>query len=137
MSQLGAAPVLRPLTDERSWVRWFTELGNSLRGRWGQEERLLSLTNLTQPSEQFVNFKGKEVSFLFVWTSGVTFSSSEINLDRTDPTMRPGMLQVWEGDTEVLGAYCSERKIDFPDQTLAGRVIVQGSIMIKQESARR
>ena len=131
MSQIGPAPLLRPLTDERSWLRWFSELGNGLKGRWNQESRKLTLHNLSTPSQQFINFKGSEISFLFVWTNGVTFSTSSIDLGDKDPTMRPGMLQVWEEDTEVLGAYCSQREISFPDQVLSGRVIVQGSVLLE------
>lgn len=137
MSQIGPAPVLRPLTDERSWFMWFSELSSGLKGRWGQEVRTLALNNLSTPAQQFVNFKANEISFLLIWTSGVTFSTSSISLDKTDPTMRPGMLQVWEGDTQVLGAYCEERLISFPDQALSGRVIVQGSVMVKQNELRR
>jgi len=142
MSNLGAAPLMKPLSDERAWTQWFSEIGNSLNGRWGQEKRQLEKVNIaTQPTEEYLNYKGRELSFLFVWESPITFSGSEILLNelpgQADLTMRPGMLEVWDDSTLVGGAYCSERTIELPNLSSNGRIIVQGSVMTKTTDPRR
>jgi len=110
MSLLGPAPIMKPLADERGWVQWFSEIGNSLAGRWGQEKRQLEKVNIDpQPDVEYLNYKGRELSFLFVWESPITFSGSQILLNalpgQADLTMRPGMLEVWDDSTLVGGAY--------------------------------
>ena len=142
MSNIGPAPIMNPLSNGRIWSQWFSTLGDSLKGRWGQQKRQLEKLNIDpQPTTEYLNYKGTEISFLFVWESGVTFNGSEILLSDTpataDLTMRSGILQVWDGSTLVGGAYCSERTIELPNLSSSGRTIVQGSIMTKITDPRR
>lgn len=141
--RIKAAPVIRPLTDERSWVNWFSQLGDALTGRWGVEWRELSLTNLAQPDQQILNYRGSEVSFLFYWNDGVEItSSSQITLSKARPegadlSLFPARLQVWEGSTLVGGAVVADRTITFPNLgLLAGQVIVQGTAIIETKNPR-
>lgn len=142
MSRIGAAPLQKANEFDRSWLQWFSTLGNALNGRWGQEKRTLELVNISSnPDEQFLNYKGRELSFLFVWESGLTTSSSSILLNtlptQADLTMRPGMLQIWEDSALVAGAYASQSTIELPDLSLSGRVIIQGSVLTKITDPRR
>lgn len=142
MSRVGPAPLQKANEFDRSWLQWFSSIGNALSGRWGQEQRTLELVNiLTTPDEQYLNYKGRELSFLFVWESGLITSSSSILLNtlptQADLTMRPGMLQIWEDSALVAGAYASQSTITLPDLNLSGRVIMQGSILTKITDPRR
>jgi len=145
MSRIGPAPLQKANGFDRSWLQWFSTLGNALGGRWGQEQRSLEFVNFNEiysnPAEQFLNYKGRELSFLFVWESGLTTSSSSILLNtlptQADLTMRPGMLQIWEDSALVAGAYASQSTITLPDLNLSGRVIMQGSVLTKITDPRR
>ena len=142
MSRVGPAPLQKANEFDRSWLQWFSTLGNALQGRWGQEQRDLELVNITsKPDEQFLNYKGRELSFLFVWESGLETSNSSILLSTTptqaDLTMRPGMLQIWEDSSLVAGAYASQSTITLPDLNLSGRVIIQGTILTRINDPRR
>ena len=138
MSVVGPAPVIKPLSEERSWVQWFSTLGDGLVGRWGQEKRTLAKENLAEPDTEYLNYKGRELSFLFVWESGVEFTTASIKLNNSDYTMRPGMLEIWQDSTLVGGAYCAERLINLPDLgLLSGRIILQGSVFTKTTDPQR
>ena len=81
MSQIGGAPIQKPIEADRSWIQWLSEIGNALNGRWGQEKRTLDKTNLSDPDEEYLNYKGRELSFLFVWNDGIVFNGSSISLN--------------------------------------------------------
>lgn len=139
---IGNTPVLKPLSEERVWVQWFSAIGDALSGRWGQDKRQLEKTNIaTEPNEEYLNYRGRELTFLFVWEDGIEFNASTISLSSlpgtADLTMRSGMLNVWDGSTLIGGAYCKERTIELPNLNSGGRIIVEGSVMTKTTDPRR
>ncbi len=137
------APLLRSFADVDSWVKWFSQVSNALVGRWGIEWRNLELNNLSKPSQQILNYRGNEVSFLFYWNDGVAISdSSTISLQTTppdgaDPSLFPARLEIWEGHDLVGGAIVADRVISFPELgQLNGQVVVQGSAIIENKNPR-
>jgi hypothetical protein len=115
-----------------AWLQWFADLGTSLNGQWNIDSRLFSSSGIdTVPDDSYVSSTGREVSFLFVWDNGVTFTNGTFTLGRQDLTVLPGMLQVWENSTLVSGAYCKDNIISFTSAAYSGRVIVQGTILTK------
>ena len=110
-------------------------------GKWGSQSRNLTLNNIIATDEQYVSYNGREVSFLFEWINGVTFSSSSIEIDfptltnpdrkRNDLTIISGMLQVWDGNNLVSGAYVKDNIITIPDKNISNRCIIQGTVLTK------
>lgn len=138
--RISTAPSQRSLAQEREWIQWFSSVGDSIGGRWGQERRNLNKINLDEPITELLNYRGKEVSFLFYW-DGVEFSNSSIELEslpeKADPTVWPGVLSIWQGPNLIGGAEVEERTITIPNLgQLSGRVIIQGSVMIKTRNPR-
>lgn len=137
MRTIAPAPLLKPFVDpdqnlaSREYIQWFSSLGDSLTGRWGLDKRNLAKTNATTPDLEYISYKGRELRFLFVWEDPITFASDTITLDRSDLTMLPGMLEVWDGTALSAGAYCSEDTITLPDLTTAARCVIQGSVLTK------
>jgi|32_taG_2_1085360.scaffolds.fasta_scaffold131806_1 hypothetical protein len=137
MSDIAPAPLLKPFVDEntnlasREYGQWFSTVGNGLSGRWLMSKRNLEKTNGTAPNIEYISYQGRELKFLFVWESGVTFAADTITLDRSDLTMLPGMLEVWDDSTLVGGAYCNERTIELPNTVVSGRCIIQGTVLTK------
>lgn len=142
----NTAPVQNPMFNGNvmtdGWRQWFTSTSDNLSGKWGINSRNLEKENIaTSPSKEFLSYTGRELTFLFQWDDGVTFSNSAIYLEfprngsndklKSDLTLIGGMLQIWEGDTLVGGAYASETKITIPDMDLNGRVVIEGTILTK------
>jgi len=115
-----------------TWLQWFADLGTSLNGQWNIDSRLFASSGIDRvPDDSYASSTGREVSFLFVWDTGVTFTNGTFTLGRQDLTVLPGMLQIWEGSSLVSGAYCKDNVISFTNATYTGRVIVQGTILTK------
>jgi len=143
MATIGAAPIQEDLVDPdanipaRSWLQWFADLGTALNGEWNLSETRLTAAGISvEPDESYVSSMGREVTFLFVWNSGVEFSSGSYTLSRGSLTMLPGFLQVWNNGAMVDGALCGDSNISFKDGTYSGQVIVQGTILTKIEKRR-
>ncbi len=136
MRDIGSAPILKEIQADQAWKKWLTDVGDGVNGRWGLEKRDLSLTNLATPDIEYLSYMGRELSFLLVWENGVTFNSSSIALNRSDLTMLPGMLQIWDNLDIVGGAYCAEREVNFKDIVVSGRCIVQGKVFTKVSDPR-
>lgn len=144
---LSSAPVKTTLLDgnvlNKVWIQWFSTLSDILSGKWGINKRTLEKQNIaTEPDIEYVSYTGREITFLFQWNNGVTFSDSKIFLEypradattktKSDLTMIGGMLAIYQDDNRTtVGAYASESTITIPDMELTGRVIIQGTILTK------
>ena len=142
----NTAPIQTPMFNgnvmENGWRQWFTSTSDNLSGKWGINSRNLEKENINEtPSKEYVSYTGREVTFLFQWDDGVTFSNSAIYIEfprngsndklKLDLTLIGGMLRIWEGDNLIGGAYASDTKITIPDYDLSGRVVIEGTILTK------
>jgi|10_taG_2_1085330.scaffolds.fasta_scaffold13149_2 hypothetical protein len=145
-STVSNTPAQRPLLDssgliDRSWRSWFSSIGDALLGKWGNQSRNLTFINIIPTNEQYISYNGREMTCLFEWSNGVTFSNSTIELDfptlsnperqRSDLTVISGMLQVWDGEDLVKGAYVKDNIITLPNINISNRCIVQGTVLTK------
>lgn len=134
---MSPAPLLKPFVNDdqnlasREYGQWFASIGDSLSGRWTLSKRNLTKTNATAPDIEYISYQGRELRFLFVWDDPITFASDTITLDRSDLTMLPGVLEVWDDAAMIAGATCSESLITLPNLTTTGKCIIQGCVLTK------
>jgi hypothetical protein len=143
MANINKAPLTKPLMENdrltNAWEFFFSGIGDGLDGKWELTKRNLIKTNLDDnaPSKELVSYQGREVTFSFVWDAGATFSNSSMALEirngRGDFTMEEGYLQVWDGSTQVEGAYCSDLTINLPDLVTGNKIIIQGTLLTKKQ----
>ena len=136
MINLNRPPLRDPISTNNgmshSWLKFFSQLGDSLFGKWGNEERNVTRTNVVAPTVQQISYTGFEVSFLFIWDQGVTFSTSILELEKNDYQVFPSALFVVDGN-QLLNdvAIVDGKTITLPDLTSTNRVIVQGTALVE------
>ena len=141
MPDINVPPLQIPLIERdrisKAWEFFFSGLGDGLNGRWNYGPRKLASTNLSvEASPQLVSYQGREVTFSFIWQNGATFSNSSmaLSIDSTsdgDLTLTDGYLQVWDGSTQIQGAYCTGLTINLPNVVTSNKIIVQGTLLTK------
>ena len=146
---IGPAPLQKPFLNgdqlDRSWLQWFSTVGDALNGKWGLSKRDLTYNNIDLSeyplTETYVSYTGREVTFLFCWEEGVEFNNSSIdiifptnlnpNIQKADLPFFKGMLQVWDGNNLFGGAYANNTSISLPDINSSNRIIIQGTLLTK------
>ena len=136
MINLNRPPLRDPINGNNgmshSWLKFFSQLGDSLFGKWGNEERNITRTNVVAPTVQQISYTGFEVSFLFIWDQGVTFSTSILELEKNDYSVFPSALYVIDGNRLLNDvAIVDGKTITLPDLTSTNRVIVQGTALVE------
>tara|TARA_R110001632_G_scaffold10441_8_gene38664 strand:+ start:572 stop:1009 length:438 start_codon:yes stop_codon:yes gene_type:complete len=141
MPDINVPPLQIPLIENdrisKSWEFFFSGLGDGLNGRWNYGARKLAKTNLSvEASPQLVSYQGRQVTFSFIWENGATFNNStmSLNINTTstgDLSVTEGYLQVWDGSTQIAGAYCKDLIINLPDVVTTNKIIVQGTLLTK------
>lgn len=119
-----------------TWLRFFSQLGDAVFGKWGKEERKYTRTNIAkEPDVQQISYLGKTVHYLLVWNTGATFSTSILELDKTDYKVFPsGLFVIKNGQVQTDVALIEGKTITLPDLTTANRLIVQGTALIDEEN---
>ena len=139
MINLNRPPLKDRATQENifapTWLRFFSQLGDALFGKWGKEERNYTRTNIAEaPDIQQISYLGKTVHYLLVWNEGTTFSTSILELDRTDYGVYPsGLFVVDDGQLKTSVALVDGKTITLPDLTTTKKLIVQGTALIKED----
>lgn len=140
---IGAAPLQKPFLAEdgasdRSWLNWFSDVGSSINGEWSISPRQLSASGVSsKPNTSWISYQGREVRYLFIWNSGVTFSAgAKLSLEKQDLTLIGGVLDIYEAEVLVGGAFAQNRTISLPELDLSGRIVIQGCILTKVRDPR-
>jgi hypothetical protein len=143
MTAQGPAPLFHELLQDgvnlsRGWLHFFETIGDSISGEWSIGQRQLTQVGIdTVPDTSYISYQGREIRFLFVWDAGMSASpGNSITLAASDLTMLPGMLEIWEDSVINIGAFASEKTITIPVQTYTGRVIIQGTVLLKVQDPR-
>lgn len=137
MANINETPLNKPLLNgssiSRPWELFFSQLGDGLNGKWEYSQRKLTRVNIADEADvELLSYHGREATFSFVWENGATFNNSKIELNRlSDYSLTEGYLQVWDGATQVEGAYCKDFDITLPDLDTTNKIIIQGTILTK------
>lgn len=117
-----------------TWTRFFSQIGDALSGKWGNEKRILYKQGIDAPSIERISYFGKNVNLLFVWDTGVTTTGGTIELDKVDFKVYPSALMITiNGVLQTDVAIIENKILTMPDITSGDRVIVQGTALVNEE----
>jgi len=127
------APLQKASEFSREWLQWFSSLSQGVAGFWGVQERTFGLPDDKKPDKSYLSYTGRQMHFFLQWNDGIAFQNSKLVLDKEDLSMVGGRLMLINNGAIVNSLTAIDKEVTIPDTTLAGEVIIQGTIISKVE----
>jgi hypothetical protein len=127
------APLQKASEFSREWLQWFSSLSQGVSGIWGVQERTFGLPDDKKPDQSYLSYTGRQMHFFLQWNDGIAFQNSKLVLDKEDLSMVGGRLMLINNGAIVNSLTAIDKEVTIPDTTLAGEVIIQGTIISKVE----
>lgn len=115
-----------------TWLRFLSQMGDAIFGKWGNESRKLQKDNIsTEPDIEQISYTGQNIEFLFVWNNGATFNSSILYLDKSDYSVLTNALFVIEnGQIQTDVAIINGKTITLPNLSTSNQLIIKGTALV-------
>lgn len=129
------APLQKSSEFSREWIQWFSSLSQGVSGFWGVQQRNFELPDDKKPDTSYLSYTGRQMHFFLQWNNGIVFQNSKLVLNKEDLSMVGGRLMLLNNGAIVNTLTAIGKEVTIPDTTLAGEVIIQGTIISKMEGS--